>query len=512
MNLSSCVVTEDGIIFVKKERSDDGSNSEWTQLQRPLPPPAENISESSLPTTKFKIIKEKLEQRAIEAENKGTARKQVQSESTENNATSVSNNNDGTAISNSPSGIMSTFNSFRCELCGKHFMLEKHLKSHHRQHHAKFPAVSLPDVVTQGDSSSNGQQEPPAVSHHTHQEQDIWPPNDGVLHSYETATSSEEDSLDMQDNGILQSSSQSLVTISNSTSAAVMSTATAGSIPPSSAYDSASGYSVTSEKGVYGFQVNFGKTAEFASKNASATYSGPLQKLFANLNKKVPIGFRCGSAPPPGTLVRVSVSYKQVQHASDIIKLCPVHLEKAGPGSPLHFVEVMAPAHVNCLMMYDVDAQTKRESVCIEYLHQTTQQQPPPSGDDAPYFWVVYRFMCLSSCSVIRRRDICLTMTLESIDGHEYGRHSVDFIVSTCPGRDRAKAEFARYPDKIPRGPTKRKRHHPVTALPGSENAIPTDKNGKFLLPVETMEDYHALKEFRDFLAFKRHQGLNSSS
>lgn len=116
------------------------------------------------------------------------------------------------------------------------------------------------------------------------------------------------------------------------------------------------------------------------------------------------------------------------------------------------------------------------------------------------------KLMCLSSCKVINRREIVLVFDLVNENGVLLGRQVVDFVVSTCPGRDRPKAE------NQPLDPQRKRRRVQNTVLSNvtnvnSSNDTTTSVEGHYTLNVKNFEDYVVLKKLRDALEFMRAQG-----
>lgn len=245
------------------------------------------------------------------------------------------------------------------------------------------------------------------------------------------------------------------------------------------------------DPGLYDFGVSFKRETKAPSKNAAYTYSHEIGKLFANINKRVPISLHCSIVPPINSRVRICAMFKKAENANDIIKQCPNHNKELGE-KMCNNNFIVADMALESYPQYSYD-RNGRESVSILFGNGTNCT-------------ALLKLMCLSSCKVINRREIVLVFDLVNENGVLLGRQVVDFVVSTCPGRDRPKAE------NQPLDPQRKRRRVQNTVLSNvtnvnSSNDTTTSVEGHYTLNVKNFEDYVVLKKLRDALECMRAQG-----
>jgi len=241
------------------------------------------------------------------------------------------------------------------------------------------------------------------------------------------------------------------------------------------------------DPGLYDFHVSFRPETKLPSKNAPYTFSPDLGKLFANINKRIPINLYCQTAPPPNSRVRITAMFAKPENANDIVRQCPNHNKEIGEKiCNTHFIVADMAKEYQAYYSYD---RNNRESVSILF--------------NGLACTAVLKLMCLSSCKVINRREMVLVFDLENENGMQLGRQTVNFVVSTCPGRDRPKAE------NQPSEPQRKRRRVQTSALSNVTNVSVINESpapGCYTLSVKHPDDYLILKRLRDALELKRAQ------
>jgi len=247
------------------------------------------------------------------------------------------------------------------------------------------------------------------------------------------------------------------------------------------------------EPGAYGFQINFGPQTQSPPKSTHYTYSYTLSKWFVKMDEVCPVLVRCSSSPPPGTLIRVTPVYKQAEFVNEVVTRCIHHryTDKTTHIAPSHLIR--AEMKSSCEVKYSLPCE-KRESVCIVY-------QPPEVGSE--FMTLLYKFMCLSSCRPgINKKALAVIFTLESPGEEVLGRRVIDLKISTCPGRDRTKAE------------------NDMRAIPSGKRVVKTEKrkrepdsedNEVFWLKIEGRERYEMLRKINEAFVFSDRFKLQNS-
>lgn len=197
---------------------------------------------------------------------------------------------------------------------------------------------------------------------------------------------------------------------------------------------------VSDFNGIYGFSLNFGEKTSQASKNAPFTYSYLMKKLFANHRKKVPLKFTCIFQPQQPCWIRTTMVFTQPEDSNEIISRCPLHINDIAPKNIFKSDPTINTQH---MVLADGELGSSVSYIVDEAGYQSTivQYNQPCEGK---YFNIIYTFMCLSTCSIIKRHSTALRFDLIDGAGQVLARQSVDLIISTCPGRDRGKAEQKR--------------------------------------------------------------------
>ena len=249
--------------------------------------------------------------------------------------------------------------------------------------------------------------------------------------------------------------------------------------------------------GIYEFSVTFGEKTTHASKNAPFTYSDSLKKLFANHQKKVPIGFTCKfgySLDSNNTYsIRTTMVFKQAADSNEVITRCPLHINDSFRHTSRNEVNsdnikhlVMAEGQLGTNVFYLTD-EAGYESTLVRYT------QP----SDGKYFTIIYNFMCLTTCCNIKRRSTVLCFDLLDSIGQILARQSVDLVISTCPGRDRLKAEKKSSEDKKDTRAKKRKTCNDQVHS-NKEN------DSMYMNILVHKDDYEYVRRYCDFSEYER--------
>uniref|UniRef100_H2ZGE3 Cellular tumor antigen p53 n=1 Tax=Ciona savignyi TaxID=51511 RepID=H2ZGE3_CIOSA len=238
--------------------------------------------------------------------------------------------------------------------------------------------------------------------------------------------------------------------------------------------------------GVYNFQVDFGKKTDGAPKSAPYTYSHRLHKLYVKMNENCPIRFTCSLSPPTGCIIRAIPVFERANNVTEMVTRCSLHSnenlsENVAPKS--HLIRVEANHHVTYTLTSD-----GRESVCTSY-------EGPQAGCE--YVAVLYKYMCLSSCSSaggINRRPLLTVFNLEKKCGELLGRRVVSTRICTCPGRDRTQEEEKK-------GVLENKKSSKRPLLPKKDNLnIDKGESEVYSLTIIGKRKFEKVKEYKEAL------------
>jgi len=198
--------------------------------------------------------------------------------------------------------------------------------------------------------------------------------------------------------------------------------------------------SIENWSGNLNYLVDFNR-AQDRTKATPWIFSPKLEKLFVQLDKACPVNFQLNIHPSmfSNYQVRGQLVYSKAEDFHDSVERCINHQQKDGIILP-HTAHVLRCDDANSAY---IDHENMRHSVLVGL------KQPAPG---CHYVTFCYRFMCLSSCiGSLNRRQTKLIFTLETLNGNEVGRYSVDVRICSCPGRD-IKSEEEKFASDQPNG------------------------------------------------------------
>lgn len=181
-------------------------------------------------------------------------------------------------------------------------------------------------------------------------------------------------------------------------------------------------------KGKYIFTLQF-ESEGTPAKSCKYTYSAILQKLFAQMDKFVPVSFKF-DLPVPGsdTEIRSYLIYKEMDSRELNVDRCPHHLNlNINERYPHHIIDSLGNEHLVCPF--------SKRYVTVLKPGITNKNRNMDS------FSSKIRFRCMSSCrGGIDRRTLLVVYELY-VANKFCGRAVLEVVICTSPGRDRVNQE-----------------------------------------------------------------------